>query len=92
MSSDVDLFVRGAQADFKAAGHRGACTSDLHTICLQIEDMVQSIALGLNQLTEVLCLMKERVDHIESWIQAQQAIEQEHAAQDRFGPRCFVAR
>ena len=72
MPCDTDLLVRGAQADFQAAAHKGACTPDLHTMWLQIETMIQSIALGLNQLAQVLCVMKDRIDHIESWIQAQQ--------------------
>ena len=85
MPSDADLWVRGAQADFQAVGHKGACISDLQTMCCQIEEMVQSIALGLNGLTEVLRVMKNHVDHIETWVQAQethqdQSVEQEAPA------------
>ena len=72
MPSDADLWVRGAQADFQAVGHKSACKSDLQTMCCQIEDMVQSIALGLNELTEVLRVMKNHVDHIEAWVQSQE--------------------
>jgi hypothetical protein len=75
MSKEVELWVRSAQADFQSAGHRGASFSDLHTMCLQIEDMVQSIALGLNELTQVMCLIKDQIDHIETSVQAQQSIQ-----------------
>ncbi len=81
MRKEEDLWVRSAQADFTAAGHKGACLSDLHTMCLQIEDMVQSIALGLNELTEVMRLMRERIAHIENWIQAQETTRQSRPAQ-----------
>ena len=73
MSKEGEPWVRSAQADFESAGHKGASFSDLHTMCLQIEDMVQSIALGLKGLTEVLSSMKDQIDHIENIIQAQQS-------------------
>ncbi len=93
MSSDVDLLVRGAKADFQAAGHKPACASDLHTMCWQIEDMVQSIALGLNGLTEVLCVMKERIDQIEVWMNARQTAQSEQAVQsEHSNAHCLSAR
>lgn len=82
MLSDADLWVRGAQADFQAVVHKGACISDLQTMCCQIEDMVQSIALGLNELTEVLRVMKNRLDHIETWVQAQQTHQDQSVEQE----------
>jgi hypothetical protein len=72
MPNDEDLWVRCAQADFQSAGHKGANLSDLHSMCVQIEDMVQSIALGLNELTEVLRSMKNRIDHIEEVLLARE--------------------
>jgi hypothetical protein len=80
MPSEADLWLRGAQADFQAVTHKRACISDLQTMCCQIEDMVYSVALGLNELTEVLRVMKNRVDHIEAWVQAQQT-HQDHPAE-----------
>jgi hypothetical protein len=65
MTKEVEPWVRSAQADFQAAGHRGASLADLHTMCLQIEDMVQSIALGLNEMTQVLCSLKDQIDRME---------------------------
>ena len=82
MPSDADLWMRGAQADFEAVGHKGACESDPQTMCCQIEGMLQSIALGLNQLTEVLRDIKYRVDHIEAWVRAQQTYQDQHDEQE----------
>lgn len=89
MSQDGAPWLRSARADFEAAGHKGASVCDVHTMCLQIEDMVQSIALGLNGLTEVLSSMKDQIDHVESVIQAQQprqtAVEQNSRARCAMG-------
>jgi len=81
MSDEVGLWVSSAKADFQSAVHEGAKTagiqtaihhgasiSDLPLICSQIEDMVQSIALGLNELSEALLLMNSRIDRIDQWI------------------------
>jgi len=65
----------GAKADFKCAVHHGACIADLPMVCCQIEDMVQSIALGLNELTAALQLMNNRINEIDEWVHAQQAAE-----------------
>jgi hypothetical protein len=81
MASDEDLWFRGAQADFQAVGHKGPRIAELQTMCLQIEDMVQSIALGLTGITEVLRAMKTRVDHIERWVQVQQAQQDQSVEQ-----------
>lgn len=84
MSNEVEPWLRSAQADFQAAGHKGASYSELHTMCLQIEDMVQSIALGLNELTQVLVLLKDQIDHVERMVQAQQSLENaRHDAESR---------
>ncbi len=91
MSKEVDQWVRSAQADFKAAGHKGACPCDLETMCLQIEDMVQSIALGLSELTEVVRLTKNRIEHIEGWIEAQESAQENRPAQVA-SARCAMAR
>lgn len=81
MASDEDLWLRAAQADFQAVAHKGACVSDLQTMCSQIEDGIQSIALGLTELTEVLRVMKNRVDHIENCVQVQQAHQDQSVGQ-----------
>ena len=85
MPNAIDLWVnsakadfqaaahKGAKADFKCAAHRGACIADLPLVCCQTEDMVQSIALGLNELTEALQLMNNRINEIDQWVRAQQA-------------------
>ncbi len=91
MPSDADLWVRGAQADFQAAGHKGACISDPQTMCWQIEDMVQSIALGLNELTEVLRVMQIRLDHIEAWVQAQQELQRDQSVQQESAAHFAIA-
>jgi len=90
MPSETDLCVRGAQADFEAAGHRGACVSDLHSMCCQIEDMLQSIALGLSQLTQALQVTENRIDRIETWVQAQQTHRDQSVEQESAVP-CGVA-
>jgi len=83
MPNDVDLWVRSAQADFQAASHQGARISDLYAMNGQIEEMLQSVALGLNELTEALRLMSNRIDHIESWVQAQQTLQQQERPAQR---------
>ena len=92
MPNNVDLLVRGAKADFQAAVHQGACISDVPSMCSQIEDMIQSIALGLNGLTDALRSMSDRIDHIESWIQAQQTYPEVRLAKRKSRGRCTVAR
>ncbi|MGA3019556.1 MAG: hypothetical protein ABSF62_20725 [Bryobacteraceae bacterium] len=88
MPNAVDLWVSSAEADFQAAAHEGAktdfkcavhygaCIADLPLVCCRIEDMVQSIALGLNELTEALRLMNNRIDEIDEWVHAQQAAQE----------------
>lgn len=76
MPNDVDLWVSSAKADFEAAVHQGSRISDLHSACTQIEDMLQSIALGLNELTEAVLSLSKRLDHIDGWVQAQQTPQQ----------------
>lgn len=92
MPNEVDLWVRGAKADFQAAIHRGACISDLPSMCSQIEDMVQSIALGLNGLAETLQLMSDRIDQIDRWVQTQQALQQDQPMQQKSRAQCAAVR
>ncbi len=91
MLSEEDLCLRGAQADFQAAGHRETRVSDLHAMCSQIEEMLQSIALGLCQLTEVLHAIKSRVDDIETWVQVQQR-QQDECVEQRSPVHAAAAR
>ncbi len=90
MPNDVDLWLRSAQADFQTVGHQGACISDLYTMCRQLEDMVQSIALGLHGLTEVLRSMNQRIDNIDNWVQAQPTLYLPAKQESR--DLCAVAR
>jgi hypothetical protein len=88
MPNSVDLWVSSAKADFQAAAHQsanahfkcavheGGCIADLPEVCCQIEDMVQLIALGLNELTEALQLMNTRIDKIDEWVHAQQVAQE----------------
>jgi hypothetical protein len=84
MSSSVDLWVSSAKLDFQSAIHEGVKTADLQTavhhgvcfadlpvMCCQIEDMVQSVALGLNELSEALLLINQRLDQIDARLRAQ---------------------
>jgi hypothetical protein len=73
----------GAKADFKCAVHHGACIADLPLVCCQIEDMVQSIALGLNELTEALQMMNNRINEIDEWVHAQQAAQEGQRTEQR---------
>ena len=73
----------GAKADFKCAVHHGACIADLPLVCCQIEDMVQSIALGLNELTEALQMMNNRINEIDDWVHAQQAAQEGQRREQR---------
>src|ERR1022692_2155092 len=68
----------GAKADFKCAVHHGACIADLPLVCCQIEDMVQSLALGLNDLTAALQMMNNRIMMCEEWVHAQQRALKAH--------------
>ena len=95
MPNDVDLWVSSAKADFKAAAHEGAkadfkcavhhgaCIADLPLMCCQIEDMVHSIALGLNELTEALQLMNNRINEIDEWVHTQQAAQEGQRTEQR---------
>ena len=76
MPKDADLWMRSARADFDAASHRSGHISDAPSIS-QIEDMVQSIALGLKGLTEVIHSLSKRVDRIDAWVQTQQALQED---------------
>jgi hypothetical protein len=94
MPNAIDLWVSSAKADFQAAAHQaakadfkcgvheGACISDLPLVCCRIEDMVQSIALGLNELTEALQLMNNRINEIDEWVHAQQAAQEGPRAEE----------
>ena len=85
MPNAIDLWVESAKADFQSAAHEGsitdikcavhhgACIADLPVVCCRIEEMVQSIALGLNELTEALKMMNKRIDEIDDWVHAQEA-------------------
>ena len=96
MPNAIDLWVssakadfqsaahEGAKADFKCAVHHGACIADLPLVCCQIEDMVQSIALGLNELTEALQLMNNRINEIDEWVHAQQAAQGSQPTNQRY--------
>jgi hypothetical protein len=95
MPNAIDLWVRsakedfqaaaheGAKADFKRAVHHGACIADLPLVCCQIEDMVQSIALGLNELTEALQVMNNRINEIDECVHAQQAAQEDQRTEQR---------
>ena len=95
MPNAIDLWVssakadfqsaahEGAKADFKCAVHHGACIADLPLVCCQIEDMVQSIALGLNELTEALQLMNNRINEIDEWVHAQQVAQEAQRTEQR---------
>ena len=95
MPNAVDLWVSSAKRDFQAAVHEGAkkdfewavhygaCIADLPLVCCQIEDMVQSIALGLNELTEALQAMNNRIDEIDEWVHAQQAAQESQRTEQR---------
>ncbi len=94
MPKNVDLWLRSAQADFQAAAHQGAADhSDPQPIRSRLEDMVQSIALGMNEFTEVLRAMNNRISHIETLVQAQEMfLQQDRSAQQESRARCAVVR
>jgi hypothetical protein len=95
MPNSIDLWVSSAKADFQAAAHQGAkahlkCAvhegasiADLPVVCCQIEDMLQSIALGLNELTEALQLMNTRIDEIDEWVHTQQVAQESQLEEQR---------
>ena len=72
MPNNVELWLSSAQADFQAAGHQNVRISDVPAMCGQIEDMVQSIALGLKGLTGAMLAMNSRINEIDNWVRAQQ--------------------
>jgi hypothetical protein len=93
MPNSIDLWVSAAKADFQAAAHQGAraadfkcgvhhgaCIADLPLICTQIEEMVQSIALGLNELTEALEVMNKRINEIEKCVHAEHVVHEDQLA------------
>jgi len=80
----------GAKTDFKYAVHHGACIADLPLMCGQIQDMVQSIALGLNELTEALKLVNNRIDEIGEWVHAQQAAQEGQPTEERSPALCLT--
>ena len=92
MARDVDLWLTSAKADFQAAVHQSACISDIPSMCSQIENMVQSIALGLNECTEALQSMSNRLDRIESIIQTLQTPQQTRFSQQESRAEYAVAR
>lgn len=95
MPNSIDLWVSSAKADFQAAAHQsakahfrcavheGGCMTDLPVVCRQIEEMVQLIALGLNELTEALQLMNTRIDEIDEWVHAQQVAQEGQLEEQR---------
>ncbi len=84
MPDAIESWMRGARADFQTAAHEGAKVdfkfavhhgvsfADLPVICCQLQDMVQSIALGLNELTGALEVMNQRLDEIAKRVDARQ--------------------
>jgi hypothetical protein len=45
--------------------------------------MLQSIALGLNELTEALQLMNTRIDEIDEWVHTQQVAQESQLEEQR---------